>query len=216
MTPERRRINITIGTAGHVDHGKTAMVKLLTGCETDRLKAEKERGLSIDLGFAPCTLGGLGVGIVDVPGHEHFVKTMVAGAAGMDAVMLVVAADDGVMPQTHEHLDILTLLGVADGVVVLTKADRVTPTQVEERITELRGFLSGTFLENAEICPLSNVTGEGFEGFYKALCALVQRVPPKGVEGVFRMPVDRAFSPKGVGTVVTGIPVSGLMHSTRR
>ena len=209
MTAPKRRVNITVGTAGHVDHGKTAMVKLLTGCETDTLKAEKERGLSIDLGFAPCTVGDLGVGIVDVPGHEHFVKTMVAGAAGMDAVLLVVAADDGVMPQTREHLDILTLLGVADGMVVLTKIDRVTPEKVEERRRELEEFLRGTFLENADIAPLSNVTGEGFDGFYKALAAMVARIGPKSSEGVFRMPVDRAFSPKGVGTVVTGIPVTG-------
>ena len=209
MSAPTRRINITIGTAGHVDHGKTAMVRLLTGCETDTLKAEKERGLSIELGFAPCSVGGFGVGIVDVPGHEHFVKTMVAGAAGMDAVMLVVAADDGVMQQTREHLDILTLLGVADGIVVLTKIDRVAPEKVEERTDELREFLCGTFLENAEILPLSNITGEGFDGFHKALGALVERVGPKSAEGVFRMPVDRAFSPKGVGTVLTGIGLSG-------
>ncbi len=209
MTCRKRRINITIGTAGHVDHGKTAMVRLLTGCETDTLKAEKERGLSIDLGFAPCTIGDTGVGIVDVPGHEHFVRTMVAGAAGMDAVMLVVAADDGVMPQTREHLDILTLLGVADGMVVMTKIDRVTPQIVDQRSRELREFLKGTFLEGAGIATLSNMTGEGFDGFYKALTALIARVKPRSVEGVFRMNVDRAFSPRGVGTVVTGIPVSG-------
>ncbi|NQT14771.1 MAG: GTP-binding protein, partial [Planctomycetes bacterium] len=113
------RINLTLGTAGHIDHGKTALVKCLTGCETDRLKAEKERGMSIDLGFAPCTIASAQVGIVDVPGHENFVKTMVAGASGMDGVILVVAADDGVMPQTREHLDILTLLGVEHGMVAL-------------------------------------------------------------------------------------------------
>ena len=119
------QINITLGTAGHIDHGKTALVKCFTGCETDRLKEEKERGMSIDLGFAPCTVADMQVGIVDVPGHENFVKTMVAGAGGMDGVILVVAADDGVMPQTREHLDILTLLGIRHGLVALTKIDRV-------------------------------------------------------------------------------------------
>ena len=116
------RVNITLGTAGHIDHGKTALIKLLTGCDTDFLKEEKERGMSIELGFAPCTIADLEVGIVDVPGHEHFIKTMVAGATGIDGVIFVIAADDGVMPQTREHLDILTLLGVQHGVVALTKA----------------------------------------------------------------------------------------------
>ena len=118
-------LNVTLGTAGHIDHGKTALVKALTGCETDRLKEEKERGMSIDLGYAPCRIADLEVGIVDVPGHENFIKTMVAGACGMDGVILVVAADDGIMPQTREHLDILTLLGVRHGLVALTKIDRV-------------------------------------------------------------------------------------------
>src|SRR5512140_1232058 len=123
--------NLTLGTAGHIDHGKTALVRSLTGCETDRLKEEKERGMSIDLGFAPCAIADLQVGIVDVPGHENFVKTMVAGASGMDGVILVVAADDGVMPQTREHLDILTLLGIQHGMVALTKVDRVEPDHRE-------------------------------------------------------------------------------------
>ena len=122
-------INITLGTAGHIDHGKTALVKCLTGCDTDRLKEEKERGMSIDLGFAPCKIADTQVGIVDVPGHENFIKTMVAGASGMDGVILVVAADDGVMPQTREHLEILTLLGIRHGIVALTKIDRVAPEQ---------------------------------------------------------------------------------------
>ena len=137
------QINITLGTAGHIDHGKTALVKLLTGCDTDRLKAEKERGISIDLGFAPCTVGELEVGIVDVPGHENFIKTMVAGACGMDAVMLVVAADDGVMPQTREHLEILTLLGVRHGFVALTKIDRVDAEHRDMVREETRAFLAG-------------------------------------------------------------------------
>ena len=157
MLPEQ--INVTLGTAGHIDHGKTALVKSLTGCETDRLKEEKERGMSIDLGFAPCMIGDMQVGIVDVPGHEHFVKTMVAGATGMDGVILVVAADDGVMPQTREHLDILTLMGVRRGLVALTKIDRVPADHLELARAELEDFLRGTFLEGAPILPISNVTG---------------------------------------------------------
>ncbi|MGA2030860.1 MAG: GTP-binding protein, partial [Thermoguttaceae bacterium] len=143
------QINITLGTAGHIDHGKTALVKCLTGCETDRLKEEKERGMSIDLGFAPCTIADVQVGIVDVPGHENFVRTMVAGASGMDGVILVVAADDGVMPQTREHLDILTLLGIRHGLVALTKIARVEAEQLELAEAELADFLRGTFLEGA-------------------------------------------------------------------
>jgi selenocysteine-specific elongation factor len=203
------KINITIGTAGHIDHGKTALVKLLTGCDTDTLKAEKERGMSIDLGFAPCTVAGLDAGIVDVPGHEHFIKTMVAGATGMDAVIFVVAADDGVMPQTREHLDILTLLGVSHGMTVLTKTDIVSPEHLEERRAEVAEFLRGTFLEGNPLVAISNVTGDGFDEFYGALGEVMRGVSPRSGTGVFRMPVDRAFSPRGVGTVVTGIPVSG-------
>ena len=209
---EARQRNITLGTAGHIDHGKTALIKLLTGCETDRLKAEKERGMSIELGFAPCVLADMEVGIVDVPGHENFIKTMVAGASGIDAGLLVVAADDGVMPQTREHLDILTLLGVECGMVALTKVDCVPPQRVQAAMQEVENFLIGTFLEGAPILPVSSITGEGFEGFYEALKDLVASVEPKGVEGVFRVPVERAFSAKGYGTVVAGIPVSGSVE----
>jgi len=203
------QINISIGTAGHIDHGKTALVKCLTGCETDRLKVEKERGMSIDLGFAPCTIADMEVGIVDVPGHENFIKTMVAGASGMDAVILVVAADDGVMPQTREHLDILTLLGVQHGLVAVTKIDRVEPDHLEIARAELEEFLEGTFLQNSPVLPVSSVTGEGFPSFYEALAELVRAIRPKRLDGVFRLPVDRAFSAKGYGTVVAGIPVCG-------
>ncbi len=203
------KINITLGTAGHVDHGKTALIKLLTGCDTDRLKEEKERGLSIELGFAPCKIENTEVGIVDVPGHEHFVKTMVAGATGMDGIILVVAADDGIMPQTREHLDILTLLDVQHGLVALTKIDRVQADHVEIVREELKDFLRGTFLDGAPIMPVSSVTGEGLEEFYRALVSLVRSVEAKPVDGVFRLPVERAFSVKGYGTVVAGIPVSG-------
>lgn len=203
--------NITLGTAGHIDHGKTALIKLLTGCDTDLLKAEKERGMSIDLGFAPCTVSSLEVGIVDVPGHENFIKTMVAGATGIDGVIFVIAADDGVMPQTREHLDILTLLGVRHGIVALTKVDAVEPSRVRKVTTEVENFLLKTFLENAPILPMSSITGEGFEAFYEALKKLVDSIEPKKTDGVFRLPVERTFSVKGYGTVVTGIPVAGAV-----
>ena len=201
--------NITLGTAGHIDHGKTALIKCLTGCDTDRLKEEKERGMSIDLGFAPCTVSDLEVGIVDVPGHENFIKTMVAGASGIDGVIFVIAADDGIMPQTREHFDILTLLGVKHGIVALTKVDCVGPERVEKVTAEIKEFLAGTFLENAPICPVSSITGQGLDIFYESLKELVNSIEPKKTDGVFRLPVERVFSVKGYGTVVSGIPVSG-------
>jgi selenocysteine-specific elongation factor len=203
------QVNITLGTAGHIDHGKTALVKCLTGCETDRLKEEKERGMSIELGFAPCKIADMQVGIVDVPGHENFIKTMVAGASGMDGVILVVAADDGIMPQTREHLEILTLLGIRQGIVALTKIDRIAPADREGVAAEVAAFLQGTFLEGAPVLPLSNVTGEGFDRFLESLWALVQAIRPKRIDGLFRLPLDRAFSVQGYGTVVAGIPMSG-------
>jgi len=219
------QINITLGTAGHIDHGKTSLVKCLTGCDTDRLKEEKERGMSIELGFAPCVVGDLQVGIVDVPGHENFIKTMVAGASGIDACLLVVAADDGIMPQTREHMDILTLLGVRTGLIALTKIDRVEPEQVELVQAELRGYLADTFLSAAPIVPVSNVTGEGLGDLYERLAAVVRSTQPRRTDGVFRLPVERTFTAKGYGTVVCGIPVSGaaavgdevvlLPHNTR-
>ncbi len=205
-TPQK---NITLGTAGHIDHGKTALIKCLTGCDTDHLKAEKERGMSIELGFAPCTVSDLEVGIVDVPGHENFIKTMVAGASGIDGVIFVIAADDGVMPQTREHLDILTLLGVKYGVVALTKADCVDSQRIDNVTAEIKFFLIGTFLEDVPIIPVSGIKGQGFDIFYEALKELVAKIEPKKTDGVFRLPVERTFSVKGYGTVVTGIPVAG-------
>ncbi len=202
-------LNVTLGTAGHVDHGKTLLVQSLTGCNTDRLKEEQERGMSIDLGYASCRLRDLEVGIVDVPGHESFVKTMVAGACGMDGVILVVAADDGIMPQTREHLDILTLLGLRHGLVALTKIDRVQEGRRQEVIADLGHFLRGTFLEAAPILPFSNITFEGFHELQLALECLVRAIAPRRADGVFRMPLDRAFSAKGFGTIVAGIPVAG-------
>jgi selenocysteine-specific elongation factor len=201
--------NITLGTAGHIDHGKTALVRLLTGCETDRLKEEKERGMSIELGFAPCLVSGTQIGIVDVPGHENFIKTMVAGATSIDGVILVIAADDGIMPQTREHLDILTLLGVRHGIVALTKVDIVPIERVQSITEEIQRFLLGTFLDGAPILPLSNITGEGFEGFHEALRNLVGSISPRTADRVFRLPVERAFSAKGYGTIVAGIPACG-------
>jgi selenocysteine-specific elongation factor len=208
MDPQRM-LNVTLGTAGHVDHGKTSLVQALTGCNTDRLKEEKERGMSIDLGYAPCRLRDLDVGIVDVPGHESFIKTMVAGASGMDGVILVVAADDGIMPQTREHLDILTLLGLRHGIVALTKVDRVDEARRQEVTADLCGYLRGTFLEGAPILPISIVSYEGYHPLVVALENLVRSITPRRTDGVFRMPLDRAFSAKGFGTVVAGIPIAG-------
>ena len=208
---ETSQKNITLGTAGHIDHGKTALIKCLTGCDTDYLREEKERGMSIDLGFAPCTIEELEVGIVDVPGHENFIKTMVAGASGIDGVIFVIAADDGVMPQTREHLDIITLLGVKYGVVALTKADCVSTDRLENVTAEIKTFLGGTFLENAPVLPVSGITGQGFDAFYEALQKLVNSIEPKKNDGIFRLPVERVFSVKGYGTVVSGIPVAGLV-----
>jgi selenocysteine-specific elongation factor len=164
------RRNIMLGTAGHVDHGKSALVKLLTGCETDTLAEEKQRGLTIDLGFAPCQLADKRVvGVVDVPGHVDFIRNMVAGAHGIDVVIFVVAADDGIMPQTHEHLHILTLMGLRHGLVALTKVDLVDAARQSFVIQDLRRLLAETFLANAPICPVSNTTGAGFDDFFDAL-----------------------------------------------
>jgi len=207
------RDNFMIGTAGHVDHGKTCLVHLLTGCETDTLREEKERGLSIDLGFAPCQLPDKRIiGIVDVPGHEKFIRNMVAGATGIDIALLVVAADDGVMPQTIEHLDVLLLLGVRHGLVALTKVDLVDEEQVELAREDVRELLAGTALEDAPICPVSSVTGEGFDGFFRALSEAASRCEPRPADGIFRLAAERAFSAEGFGTVATGIPSSGRVR----
>ncbi len=207
------RKNIMLGTAGHVDHGKTALVKLLTGCETDTLAEEKQRGLTIDLGFAPCRLADDRiVGVVDVPGHVDFIRNMVAGAHGVDVVIFVVAADDGIMPQTHEHLHILTLMGLRHGLVALTKIDLVEPGRRQFVVEDLRRLLAGTFLAGAPICPLSNVTGEGFEGFFEALNQVVTDCEDRSRAGLFRVWVEDVFTIRGQGTVITGIPVSGAVR----
>lgn len=202
--------HVILGTAGHVDHGKTALVKALTGIDTDRLKEEKERGISIELGFAYLDLGPeLRLGVVDVPGHERFVKTMLAGAGGIDLVLLVVAADEGVMPQTREHLAICQLLGVKKGLVALTKRDLVEEDWLLMMEEEVRKVLAGTFLEGAPIIPVSAVTGQGLEELKTQLRVLTENLTPRSSEGIFRLPVDRSFSIKGFGTVVTGTMISG-------
>ncbi len=203
-------LTVMIGTAGHVDHGKTALVKLLTGCNTDRLQEEQKRGLSIELGFAPCRLNNNRmVGIIDVPGHLDFIRNMVAGATSMDVLMLVIAADDGVMPQTREHLEIINLLKSPQLMVVITKVDLVdkdmldlVKEEVSELITEI-GYI------DVPIVSISNQTGEGIGDVRETLCVLVDKVKKNQDLRAFRMPIERVFSVKGYGTVVTGIPISG-------
>lgn len=204
---------IIVGTAGHIDHGKTTLVKALTGTDTDRLKDEKERGITIELGFAHlCLPSGQQVGIVDVPGHERFVKNMVAGATGIDFVVLVVAADEGVMPQTREHLEICQLLGVKKGIIVLTKKDLVDQEWLDMVTEDVQAFVSGTFLEDAPILAASSTTGEGLDEFLKVLDKMVAEVVPRSVAGPYRLPVDRVFTIKGFGTVVTGTSISGRIR----
>jgi selenocysteine-specific elongation factor len=204
---------IVIGTAGHIDHGKSTLVKALTQIDPDRLKEEKERGLTIDLGFARLPLeDGRLVGIVDVPGHERFVRNMVAGATGIDLVVLVVAADDSVMPQTREHLAIMQLLGVSRGFVALTKVDLVDEEMAELAQEDVREFLQGTFLEGAPILPVSAITGQGMDELRAHLVAAAAETEPRSAAGVFRMPIQRVFTVRGFGTVVTGIPVSGQVE----
>lgn len=205
--------HIILGTAGHIDHGKTSLIKAVTGIDTDRLKEEKARGITIELGFAWLDLpGGQRVGIVDVPGHEKFIKNMVAGAAGIDVVALIIAADEGVMPQTKEHLDICKLLGVKHGLVVLTKIDMVDEEWLELVTDDVQGFLQGSFLEDAPVVPVSSVNGRGISEFVDAVATLCQKVPDRSSKGLFRLPVDRVFSMKGFGTVITGSLVSGRIR----
>ncbi len=203
-------VNIVIGTAGHIDHGKSTLVRTLTGIDPDRLPEEKERGMTIDLGFAPLILkDGRRVGIVDVPGHEKFVKNMVAGATGIDLVILVVAANDSVMPQTREHLKIMNLLGIQRGIVALTKIDAVDPDIALVAQEEVSEFLRGTFMENSPIVPVSSITKEGIDRLLETIEASIRDIVPRDTSGVFRMPIQRIFSAKGFGTIVTGIPLTG-------
>ncbi len=202
--------HVILGTAGHIDHGKTALVKALTGVDTDRLKEEKERGITIELGFTFLDLpSGIRLGIVDVPGHEKFVKHMVAGVWGIDLVALIIAADEGVMPQTREHLDICSLLRVKKGLIVLTKIDLVDDELldlVKEEVTEV---VRNTFLKGAPILPVSSTTGEGISQLISTVDHLSKDVEERSSGGLFRLPIDRVFVMKGFGTVVTGTVVSG-------
>ncbi|GAB6142632.1 selenocysteine-specific translation elongation factor [Desulfocicer niacini] len=204
---------IILGTAGHIDHGKTSLIRALTGIETDRLKEEKQRGITIELGFASIPLeSGEVVGIVDVPGHEKFVKNMVAGASGIDIVSMAIAADEGVMPQTREHMEICTLMGIKHGFIAMTKIDLVDEELMELAMEDILEFTQGTFLEDAPIVPVSATTGEGLEDFKKTLNELCHKIPPRTASPIFRLPVDRVFSMKGFGTVITGTLASGKIN----
>lgn len=201
--------HFVLGTAGHVDHGKTALIKALTGVDTDRLKEEKKRGITIELGFASLALpSGQTLGIVDVPGHEKFIKNMVSGAAGIDLVMMVIAADEGIMPQTKEHLHICSLLGISKGIVALTKTDMVEKEWLDLVQSEITEFLQGTFLEGAPVVLVSAIKQEGLTDLIKAIDTTVSKINEKTDDGIFRLPVDRVFTMKGFGTVVTGTLVS--------
>jgi selenocysteine-specific elongation factor len=204
--------HIVVGTAGHIDHGKSTLVHALTGIDPDRLKEEKARGITIELGFAHATIDGVTVAFVDVPGHERFVRTMLAGAGGLDAVMLIVAADESVMPQTREHFDICRLLRITRGLVVLTKADLVDADTLELVRLEVRDLVAGSFMEHAPVLPVSARTGEGLAALRAALAALGAEVEHRRRDGAARLPIDRAFSMQGFGTVVTGTLVSGRIR----
>ena len=202
-----------LGTAGHIDHGKTALVRALTGVDTDRLPEEKRRGITIELGFAPLELAGVGtVGVVDVPGHEAFVRTMLAGAAGVDLALLVVAADEGVMPQTREHLAILGALGIRGGVVALTKCDAVDDEIRALAVEDVASLLEGSPLDGAPIVAVSARTGEGLTELRDALARAAAAVPARDAQDLFRMPIDRVFTVKGTGTVATGTVWSGAVR----
>ena len=204
---------LVLGTAGHIDHGKTSLVKALTGTDTDRLKEEKERGITIDLGFAYMPLpSGTILSIIDVPGHERFIRNMVAGAAGIDMVLLVIAADDGVMPQTREHLEICSLLGIQHGLVAVTKADMVDDEWLKATIGDIKGFLNGSFLEGAPVVPVSSVTREGVQELISNIDSIAKAIKQRRAGDLLRLPVDRCFSIKGFGTVVTGTLVSGRVR----
>ncbi len=204
---------VVVGTAGHIDHGKTSLVRALTGIDTDRLPEEKTRGISIDLGFAHLTLpGGDRISFVDVPGHERFIKNMLAGAGGIEAVLLVVAANESVMPQTREHFDICRLLGVSRGLVALTKTDLVEPRQLENAIIEIRRLCDKSFLAQAPILPVSAVTGAGVTERKRQPALLAREQSRRGRGGIARLPIDRSFAVKGFGTVVTGTLWSGTLH----
>ena len=201
---------IILGTAGHIDHGKTSLIKAMTGTDTDRLKEEKERGITIELGFAALDLpGGQHLGIVDDPCHEKFIKNMVAGVTGIDIVVMIIAAEEGVMPQTREHMEICMLLGVRHGLVAMTKIDLVDEEWMELALEDIRDFSQGTFLENSPVLPVSSVSGQGIPELIEALDEIAREIPPRPPSSLFRLPIDRVFTMKGFGTVITGTLVSG-------
>ena len=202
-------MDIIVGTAGHIDHGKTALVKALTGVDADRLPEEKQRGITIDLGFAELDLDDLRIGFVDVPGHERFVKNMLAGASGIDFVLLVIAADEGVMPQTREHFEICRLLETKNGLVVLTKSDLVDEELLELVRLETAELVENSFLENAPVVAVSAKTGEGIDELKRILLENARTIPARKNESIARLPIDRSFSVKGFGAVVTGTLISG-------
>ena len=204
--------SIVIGTAGHIDHGKSALVRALTGTDPDRLKEEQARGITIDLGFAHLTSGGVNLAFVDVPGHERFVRNMLAGAGGVDLAMLVVAADESVMPQTREHFQICRLLQIPAGIVVLTKADLADAETIELAKLEVRELTAGSFLADAPVVVVSARTGFGLDHLRRTLVSVAASIRARNGEGPVRLPIDRVFSVKGFGTVVTGTLVSGTIH----
>ncbi len=205
---------IVFGTAGHIDHGKTSLIRALTGMDTDRLAEEKRRGISIDLGFAHLALpAGERISFIDVPGHERFIKNMLAGAAGIEAVLLIVAADESVKPQTREHFEICRLLGIQDGIVVLTKIDLASPEQIAIAREDVKQLCAGSFLENAPVIPVSSATAEGLADLKNALAELVRRIAPRERGGLMRLPIDRSFAMKGFGTVVTGTMWNGGLRT---
>ncbi len=203
--------HVIVGTAGHIDHGKSALVEALTGTNPDRLEEEKRRGITIDLGFAFLQLGDVSLGFVDVPGHERFVRNMLAGAGGIDVVLLVVAADESIKPQTREHFDICRLLGIPRGLIALTKSDLVDPDMIGLVRLEIEEFVHGSFLEGAPIIPVSARSGAGLERLKEELQRIAQAAPVKDVNRHFRLPIDRSFPTKGFGTVVTGTLISGTV-----
>jgi selenocysteine-specific elongation factor len=201
--------NIVVGTAGHIDHGKSALVEALTGTHPDRLEEEKRRGITLDIGFAFLELDGVSLGFVDVPGHERFVRNMLAGASGFDLVLLVIAADESIKPQTREHFEICKLLGIPRGLVALTKCDLVEPEVLELVRLETEEFIRGSFLDGAPIIAVSAKTGAGLDELRRQLARIARETPPKDASRYFRLPIDRAFAMKGFGTVVTGTLIAG-------
>src|SRR5271168_2682989 len=203
--------HVIVGTAGHIDHGKSSLVEALTGTNPDRLEEEKRRGITLDLGFAFLTLEGVRLGLVDVPGHERFVRNMLAGAGGIDLVLLVIATDEGIKPQTREHFDICRMLGIPRGIIAITKADLADADSLGLARLEIEEFVRGSFLESAPNVPVSARSGAGLDELKQVLQRAAQAVAAKDTTQNFRLPIDRSFAMKGFGTVVTGTLISGAV-----